>query len=194
VATDDRNSLARQRARAKEEVAEARKRGRDDAAMGLVDLVDDCDRAIDQMHSSNDHSKILVGVEQLRRRTIQRFEEVGLVPYGQVGDVFDPHLHEAISTEAGWAPDNSIIRVHRRGWQREDGKIVRTAMVTVCKGTPAGSPPSQGGPRRRTARVSDPVADAYVCPYGYPGCAGDCPNCRLDADIGERSRRKEEPR
>lgn len=179
--------LKRQRDRLKQEVEEAHLRGRDDAAMSLVELVDDCDRAIELMHSSSDNSKVLAGVEQLRKRAIQRFEEVGLVSFGEVGDTFDPHLHEAISAEPGWAPDGSIIRVHRRGWRRENGQVVRTAMVTVCKGTPQQPLPSRE--RRRRGKVSDPVRDAYVCPYGYPGCAGDCPSCALARESEKRGRK-----
>lgn len=177
---DEGDQLAYKKAREKDELREAQLRGRDEASLSLVDLVDDCDRAIDLMHASNDHSKILAGVEQLRRRSIQRFEEVGLRPFGEVGEQFDPHLHEAISTEPSLAPDGTILQVHRRGWQREDGRIVRTAMVTVCKGVPERR---EAKTQRRRVPVSDPVADAYICPFGYPGCRGDCPNCRLESAI-----------
>ena len=101
--------------------------------------------------------------------------------------MFDPRRHEAIAVEAGAGADGSIMRVHRTGWERADGYILRPAMVTVLKGStePGTSTHSSmadkldrhpARPRRRRKPTHvDP--ESYNCPFGIPGCSGDCPGC-----------------
>lgn len=149
------------------------------ALLDLVDVVDDCDRAMELIYSADQRRTIAEGIEQMRKRLLRRFEAAGLRSYGKEGEEFDPRLHEAIGAEPGYGPDNSIIKVHQRGWKDASGRVVRPAVVTVCRGTPKEPPPVRaqhsGGARE------------YICPYGSPGCKGDCPSCQMA--FGPRGRR-----
>lgn len=153
------------RKRANRDIENAKFKGRDDAALKLLELVDDCDRALMHVEEA-DYDRVVSGLERLRDRTIRTFEQLGLYSFGEKGEVFDPRKHEAVSVESGAGPDGCILRIHRRGWQREDGTIVRTAMVTVLKG-------SESNPGHRQSGSDD-----YICPFGTPGCTGDCLGCK----------------
>jgi len=161
-----------------EKLRKAEERGRMQALMDLVDVVDDCDRAMELIYSADQRRTIAEGIEQMRKRLLRRFESAGLRSYGKVGEEFDPHRHEAIGAEPGYGPDNSIIKVHQRGWTDGRGKVVRPALVTVCRGTPEGPPP---------VRPQADGARPYICPYGSPGCSGDCPSCQMAFGAKESS-------
>jgi molecular chaperone GrpE (heat shock protein) len=155
----NQEEFAAYRERSKLELIEAINRGRDEATLLLVDLVDDCDRALDIIDNDRSQdSKIKDGVIQLRDRALRRFAEVGLFPFAETGDFFDPQKHNAIATEDGDGSDGTIVKIHQRGWRREDGSVVRTAMVTVLQ--------------------KDSIK--YQCPFHTPGCQGDCPECLLE--------------
>jgi molecular chaperone GrpE len=151
--------FAAYRERSKLELIEAINRGRDEATLLLVDLVDDCDRALEIINDQESQdNKITDGVMQLRDRALRRFAEVGLFPFAEKGDLFDPQRHNAIATEDGEGADGTIIKIYQRGWRREDGSVIRTAMVAVLK--------------------KDSIQ--YQCPFQTPGCQGDCPECLLE--------------
>lgn len=169
------------RRRTREEIAEARERGRDEAVLSLTDVVDDCDRALSLTYANSDHNRLLEGLQQMRDRVVRRFEEVGLQSFGTIGEDFDPHHHNAIATEPSPGTPGRIVRVHQRGWRRKDGTVVRTAMVTVSAGFAGGRQASELGgfddtaPRQRRHRPA--------CRFGVPGCTGECVDCRLQSEI-----------
>lgn len=162
-----------------DEISRAERRGREQALLELVDVIDDCDRAMDLIYSASRRDRIAEGVEKMRSRLLHRFEAAGLRPYGRPGDKFDPHRHQAIAAEPCFGPDGQIIKVHRRGWLNAEGQVVRTAVVTICRGTPAGPPPRQ--------REQRPREGSGGCPYGTPGCpGGECASCRFAEAGGGR--------
>ena len=58
-------------------------------------------------------------------------KKIGAEPFGEVGDKFDPSIHNAISvSEDESAEDNTITAVYQTGYKIGD-KIVRHAMVQV---------------------------------------------------------------
>lgn len=64
-----------------------------------------------------------------------QFDEIlaklGVTPFGQVGDAFDPNLHNAIShTEDEALSQNMVSQVFQKGFRCGD-KVVRHAMVAV---------------------------------------------------------------
>lgn len=187
---DLQNEFDAYRRRSRQELEEAQARGRDDVVLKLVDLVDDCDRALELMYSTADHTRLLEGMKQLRDITVKRFGETGMIPFGKVGEDFDHNLHNAIAAEEGPGRDGHIVRIHQRGWKHEDGSVVRPAMVTVRKGGPGPDPEAieQSGSRGRRHQVSHAETEGYQCPFGVPGCVGNCPSCRLQHEIEENRR------
>ena len=58
-------------------------------------------------------------------------EEIEAAP----GEVFDPHVHEALSHEPSENPDGMIAAVWQRGYRLGD-HVVRPARVVVSSGQP----------------------------------------------------------
>jgi molecular chaperone GrpE len=75
----------------------------------------------------------LSGVLHVRKELEDALKELGLQPFGEVGDAFDPNLHEAASErhehEEG-KPDHVILEVVSRGWRIGD-RIIRPAKVII---------------------------------------------------------------
>lgn len=72
------------------------------------------------------------GIEQIFQNLNKQLSDLGAAPYGAVGEVFDPNIHNAVLH----LPDithgeNEITRVFRRGF-RMNGKILRVADVQVA--------------------------------------------------------------
>jgi len=60
------------------------------------------------------------------------FTSLGVEIFGQIGDVFDPNIHNAVMhTEDADAAENTITQVFQKGFKLGD-KIVRFAMVQVA--------------------------------------------------------------
>lgn len=72
------------------------------------------------------------GVEHIHAQLLNTLTQHGVEAYGEVGDQFDPQLHEAL--ESAQTPDgdksDKIARVQRRGYKRND-RIIRPAQVVV---------------------------------------------------------------
>jgi len=56
------------------------------------------------------------GIEYVHAQLLTSLENSGVVSYGEVGDVFDPKLHDAAGHEDGGESD-TVARVERRGYK-----------------------------------------------------------------------------
>ena len=60
------------------------------------------------------------------------FNSLGVEIFGQVGDTFDPNIHNAVMhTEEEGVAENTITQVFQKGFKLGE-KIVRFAMVQVA--------------------------------------------------------------
>ena len=73
----------------------------------------------------------LQGVLHVRTQLEDALKELGLDPFGEVGEAFDPLRHEAGAerSEEG-KPPNSVLEVVRRGWRLGD-RVIRPAKVII---------------------------------------------------------------
>ncbi len=103
--------------------------GRADAVEKLLPVYDDLDRALNQPTADEGYKK---GVELTMNNLIKIFTTLGVEIFGQVGDSFDPNIHNAIMhTEDESLGENVISQVFQKGFRMGD-KIVRFAMVQVA--------------------------------------------------------------
>ena len=71
------------------------------------------------------------GVEMIFSQLAACFEKLGAESFGEVGDVFDPNIHNAVMhTEDESAEENTIAQVFSKGYKLGD-KILRPAVVQV---------------------------------------------------------------
>src|SRR5665213_4017092 len=95
----------------------------------VLPILDDFDRALKVEGGSPEYVK---GVEMIYSRMYETLKKLGLEPIGTAGQMFDPHLHQAVErVETADAPDGSILDEFQRGY-RFKGKLLRPSMVKVA--------------------------------------------------------------
>ena len=103
--------------------------GKADAVEKLLPVYDNLERALNQPTQDEAYKK---GVEMTMTQLVGIFAGLGVEIFGNVGEEFDPNLHNAVmhidSEELG---ENTIAQVFQKGFKMGD-KIVRFAMVQVA--------------------------------------------------------------
>ena len=103
--------------------------GKADAIEKLLPVYDNLERALNQPTEDTAYKK---GVELTMNQLVGILSGMGVEIFGNVGDQFDPNLHNAIMhTEDAEAAENTINQVFQKGFKMGD-KIVRFAMVQVA--------------------------------------------------------------
>ena len=103
--------------------------GKADAVEKLLPVYDNLERAMNQPTQDEAYKK---GVEMTFNQLVSIFTGLGVEIFGNVGDVFDPNLHNAVMhTEEEGVEENTITQVFQKGFKLGD-KIVRFAMVQVA--------------------------------------------------------------
>ena len=103
--------------------------GKADAVAKMLPVYDNLERALNQETSDAAYKK---GVEMTMNELVKIFTSLGVEIFGNVGDEFDPNLHNAVmhidSDELG---ENVIAQVFQKGFKIGE-KVVRFAMVQVA--------------------------------------------------------------
>ena len=116
----------------------------------LLPVLDDIDRA-------RTHDDLTGALKAVADHLDNIFGKLGLQSFGEVGDPFDPAIHEAVlHTESDDVSEPTATIVMRRGYQHGD-RLLRPAMVGVTE--PATSPvPSPSEPVVDDAPAGDTQA------------------------------------
>ena len=103
--------------------------GKADTLAKLLPVYDNLERALNQETADAAYKK---GVEMTMTELTKIFNGLGVEIFGNVGDSFDPELHNAVmhieNEELG---ENTIAAVFQKGFKVGD-KVVRFAMVQVA--------------------------------------------------------------
>ena len=103
--------------------------GKADAVAKLLPVYDNLERALNQPTEDAAYKK---GVEMTMTELVKIFTALGVEIFGNVGDTFDPNLHNAVMhTEDESLGENVITMVFQKGFKLGD-KVVRFAMVQVA--------------------------------------------------------------
>ena len=103
--------------------------GRADAVAKMLPIYDNLERTLQQETSDAAYKK---GVEMTMNELVKIFTGLGVEIFGNVGDQFDPNLHNAVMhIENEELEENSISAVFQKGFKIGD-KVVRFAMVQVA--------------------------------------------------------------
>lgn len=101
-----------------------------DTINAILPVADNIDRALAQENASAEDMK--KGVEMIASQFKASFEKLGIREVGQVGEPFDPALHNAVAhIESDELGENVISAVFQKGYMLGD-KVVRHAMVQVA--------------------------------------------------------------
>ena len=103
--------------------------GKADAVEKLLPVYDNLERALNQPTEDEAYKK---GVEMTMTQLVTIFTGLGVEIFGEVGDAFDPNLHNAVMhIDDENFGENTICQVFQKGFKLGD-KIVRFAMVQVA--------------------------------------------------------------
>ena len=103
--------------------------GKADAVAKMLPVYDNLERALNQETADTAFKK---GVEMTMAELVKIFTSLGVEIFGNVGDRFDPNLHNAVMhIENEELEENSISAVFQKGFKIGD-KVVRFAMVQVA--------------------------------------------------------------
>ena len=109
-----------------------------DVAAKLLPVLDNLKRALEteasvEASESDEFRHFLSGVDLIYKQLNGVLDALGVKPIVAVGEQFDPHIHEAVATEATdeYEPDtvmHEIVAGYRLG-----DKLIRPALVKVAK-------------------------------------------------------------
>ena len=103
--------------------------GKADAVAKMLPIYDNLERALNQPTEDAAYKK---GVEMTMNELVKIFTSLGVEIFGNVGDAFDPNLHNAVMhIESEDAGENTLSQVFQKGFKIGD-KVVRFAMVQVA--------------------------------------------------------------
>ena len=103
--------------------------GKADAVAKMLPVYDNLERALNQETEDAAYKK---GVEMTMTELVKIFTGLGVEIFGNVGDLFDPNLHNAVMhVENEELGENVISQVFQKGFKIGD-KVVRFAMVQVA--------------------------------------------------------------
>jgi molecular chaperone GrpE len=102
----------------------------------MIPVVDNLNRALDSAASTAELTpemqQFLDGIVLVNQQIQDVLTEMGIEPILSVGKMFDPHFHEAVSTEQREdIPQNTIVEELLRGY-RVGETVIRAAMVKVA--------------------------------------------------------------
>ena len=103
--------------------------GKADAVAKMLPVYDNLERALNNPTEDAAYKK---GVEMTMNELVKIFTGLGVEIFGNVGDEFDPNLHNAVMhVENEELGENVIAQVFQKGFKIGD-KVVRFAMVQVA--------------------------------------------------------------
>jgi molecular chaperone GrpE len=119
------------RKRAAREQQEFREFALADAMKALLPILDSFERALQT--SASDKSEFRGGVELIHKQLQDALQKLGLRPIPARGELFDPHLHQAIEmVDTHDAKDHHVLEELQRGYKLKD-RLLRPSMVKVAR-------------------------------------------------------------
>ena len=98
----------------------------------ILPMADSITMALSQFADKDVPPEFSKGIELIANQLKASFDKLGVTSFGEVGDEFDPNLHNAISKiEDESLGENTLAQVYQIGYKLND-KIIRHAMVVVA--------------------------------------------------------------
>ncbi|TLD69557.1 nucleotide exchange factor GrpE [Phragmitibacter flavus] len=123
------------RKRSAREMQESRAYGNADLLRSLLPIMDNFEMGLEAARVENEKSMIFLGLNMVKRQLADFLKEQAVEDVSpEVGGVFDPNMHEAVSQEASEeVADGGVLRVLRRGFKLKE-RLLRPANVVVSSG------------------------------------------------------------
>jgi molecular chaperone GrpE len=124
------------RRRAQEDVVKAHKFGIEKFAQAMLPVKDSLEATL--LAESATLESLKAGVELTLKQLVTGMEAAGITEVNPLGDKFDPHHHQAISTIESEGEANRVLTVLQKGYLLKD-RVLRPALVIVSKEKPEAS-------------------------------------------------------
>jgi len=102
-----------------------------EAVRSFLPAIENFERAVENVPKEVLHSPWFSGFKMLQSSFEKALKDNSIEIYGQVGEEFDPNIHEALASEPG--PLGQITRVMNKGYKM-GSRILREASVVVGQG------------------------------------------------------------
>jgi molecular chaperone GrpE len=123
-----------------QEIADVRRYESEDAALGLLPVLDNLRRAVDHASEAGAEEFFVSGLELVVREFETALERLGVVPVPAVGERFDPAMHEAIAAEeSDDVVEDTVVAELVPGYRLHD-RLLRPAIVRVVHPRHVSSP------------------------------------------------------
>lgn len=123
------------RRRTEREAGAARRAGRRDVLLPLLDTLDNVERALAVGSTDPVFQR---GVEAIREQLYRTLSGLGAEPIPGIGSRFDPRFHEAMGTNPDAVqPPGTVVAEVRRGFLL-DGEVLRPSQVMVARSATGG--------------------------------------------------------
>jgi molecular chaperone GrpE len=112
-----------------------RRGAKEDVAESIIPILDHFDQALKFKPQGLDATveNWLTGMMHVRNQLESVLLEMGVTPFGSVGEAFDPHFHESVGErEDESQPEHAVVEVSQRGWKLGD-RVIRPATVIINK-------------------------------------------------------------
>jgi len=121
------------RKRARRDVDDARKAGREDLLKELLPVFDNLERAIVSAQRATEVKPVADGLAMVVKQFVDVVGRAGITKVPTVGAAFDPSIHEAIQqVETDDHPPGTVVSEIQAGYMQGE-RLVRAAMVVVAK-------------------------------------------------------------
>ena len=118
------------------EKAELIKNGSEKAISAILPILDDLERALQNMQKADDVKAMYEGIDLIHQKFLKNLGHEGLEKMNPVGEAFDTDFHEAIALvpaqEEAQKGKGKILDCVQTGYKLND-KVIRHAKVVVAQ-------------------------------------------------------------
>lgn len=126
----ERADAANIRRRHEEQITGLRTSVKAQVVRDLLPIVDNFERALKHVPKELESNDYIKGVQAVVKQFEKTLSDIGVERIKTVGEVFDPHLHEAVSMEEGEGDKEIVSEELQSGYKLGD-EVLRHAMVRV---------------------------------------------------------------
>ena len=123
------------RKRARRELEDAKRRGREEVLSEILPVIDNLERAVSAAQSAKDVAAVADGVKMVLKYFEDVASRLSLERVQAIGERFDPNVHDAVQQqETDEHPPGTVVAEIVPGYVL-GGKLLRPATVVVAKPT-----------------------------------------------------------
>lgn len=116
-----------------EEIKKAKEEEKFNTVRSLLNVVDYFDSAFASMPKELENNEWANGVKYIQKAFLDSLAGMGINAIGEIGEKFDPKLHEPIEKVSSELPEDTIVSVVAKGFVADE-TVLRPAKVKISSG------------------------------------------------------------